>query len=172
MVRGGEGGEGLRAVTVPPSMATGMRKTDFIAGLLLLGFASVVAEESLRLPFGTMRKPGIAFLPLLLAALLAILSIALVIEAWKRRAPSDTPGLQLGRWKKVAASLAALFVFGFIFEGLGYVASTILLLVFLMRAVEPVRWWLVLVVAVSSSLVTYIVFSLLGTPLPAGLLGI
>ena len=49
-------------------MAAGMRKTDFIAGLLLLGFALVVAGESLRLPFGTMRRPGIAFLPVLLSA--------------------------------------------------------------------------------------------------------
>jgi hypothetical protein len=149
-----------------------MRKTDFVAGLLLLSFALVLTEESLRLPFGTMRRPGIAFLPVLLSALLALLSIALIVQAWKRSAASDGPGLQLGRWKKVGASLAALFAFGFIFEWLGYVMSTILLLVFLMRAVEPVRWWLVLVVAVSSSLITYIVFSLLGTPLPSGFLGI
>jgi putative tricarboxylic transport membrane protein len=154
-----------------PAMAAGMRKTDFIAGLLLLGLALVVAEESLRLPFGTMRRPGIAFLPVLLSVLLAFLSIALIVQARKRRAAADGPGLQLGLWKKVVASLAALFAFGFIFEWLGYIMSTILLLVFLMRAVEPVRWWLVLVVAVSSSLVTYIVFSLLGTPLPAGFLG-
>ena len=72
----------------------------------------------------------------------------------------------------MVASLAGLFVFGFVFEWLGYVVSTILLLVFLMRAVEPVRRRLVLVVAVSSSVATYIVFSLLGTPLPAGFLGI
>jgi putative tricarboxylic transport membrane protein len=153
-------------------MAVGMRKTDSITGLLLLGFAIVVAEESLRLPFGTMRKPGIAFLPVVLAVLLTLLSISLIVQAWKRRAESDGAGLQLGLWKKVANCLAALFAFGFIFEWLGYLISTILLLVFLMRAVEPVRWWLVLVVAVSSSLVTYIVFSLLGTPLPAGFPGI
>jgi len=153
-------------------MAAGMRKTDLIAGLLLLGFALVVAEESLRLPFGTMRRPGIAFLPVLLSVLLALLSIALIVQARKRRAAADGPGLQLGLWKKVGASLAALFAFGFVFEWLGYIMSTILLLVFLMRAVEPVRWWLVLVVAVSSSLVTYIVFSLLGAPMPAGFLGI
>ena len=132
-------------------MATGMRKTDSIAGLLLLGFAIVVAEQSLRLPFGTMRKPGIAFLPVLLAVLLTLLSISLIVQAWKRRAAEDGPGIQLGLWKKVIASLAGLFAFGFVFEWLGYVVSTVLLLVFLMRAVEPVRWWLVLVVAVSSS---------------------
>ena len=153
-------------------MAAGMRKTDFIAGLLLLGFALMVAEESLRLPFGTMRRPGIAFLPVLLSVLLALLSIGLIVQAWKRPAAADGPGIQLGLWKKVVASLVGLFAFGFVFEWLGYVVSTVLLLVFLMRAVEPVRWWLVLVVAVSSSVATYIVFSLLGTPLPAGFLGI
>ena len=153
-------------------MATGMRKTDFITGLLLLSFAVVVAEESLRLPFGTMRRPGIAFLPLLLSVLLALLSVALIVQARKRGTASDGPSLQLGRWKKVVACLAGLFAFGFIFEWLGYIISTILFLVFLMRAVEPVRWWLVLCVAVSSSLATFIIFSLLETPLPKGFLGI
>lgn len=153
-------------------MAAGMRKTDFIAGLLLLGFAVVVAEESLRLPFGTMRRPGIAFLPLLLSVLLALLSVALMVQARKKSRASDAPGLQLGLWKKVLACLATLFAFGFIFEWLGYIISTILFLVLLMRAVEPVRWRLVLCVAVSSSLATYIIFSLLGTPLPKGFLGI
>jgi len=149
-----------------------MRRTDFFAGLVLLCFALVVAEESLRLPFGTMAKPGIAFLPMLLSALLALLAIALIVQAWEKGPTAHGPGLQLGLWKKVAACLGALFGFGLIFEWLGFVLSATLLLVFLMRAVEPLKWWLVLVVAVSSSLATYIVFSLLGTPLPAGLLGI
>lgn len=149
-----------------------MRKTDFIAGLLLLGFALVVAVESLRLPFGTMSRPGVAFLPVLLSVVLALLSIALIVQAWKKRAVSDGPGIQLGLWKKVGATLLALFAFGSIFEWLGYVLSTFLLILFLMRAVEPVRWRLVLVIAVSSSLVTYAVFSLLGTPLPTGFLGV
>lgn len=153
-------------------MATGMRKTDLIAGCILLVFALVLAEESLRLPFGTMRKPGIAFLPFLLSALLAFLSIALIVQARKRRAGGDERGFQLGLWKKVVASLAALFTFGLVFEWLGYLVSTFLLVVFLMRAVEPVRWRQVLIVAVSSALLTFVVFSLLGTPLPTGFLGV
>jgi putative tricarboxylic transport membrane protein len=149
-----------------------MRKTDVITSLVLLGFAVIVAEESLRLPFGTMRLPGIAFLPFLLSVVLAILSLALLVQALRRHGGSETKGLQVGLWKKAGLCLIALFVFAFIFEWLGYVISTVLLLVVLFRAVEPVRWWLVLVIAVSSSLITYLVFSLLGTPFPAGLMGI
>lgn len=151
---------------------TVMRKTDAVFSLLLLGFSVLVAEESLRLPFGTMRKPGVAFLPFLLSVLLAALSLTLMIQAVKKRGGDATGGLQVGRWKEAGLCLAALLAFALVFEWLGYVISTVLLLVFLMRAVEPVKWWLVLVIAVLSSLVTYIVFSLLGTPLPAGLLGL
>jgi len=149
-----------------------MRKTDVITSALLLAFALLVAEESLRLPFGTMRMPGIAFLPFFLSVLLAILSLVLMAQAVRRRTASEGSGLQLGLWKKAAVCAAALFAFGFIFEWLGYIISTVLLLAFLMRAVEPLRWWLVLVIAICSSLVTYIVFSFLGTPFTAGVLGI
>jgi putative tricarboxylic transport membrane protein len=149
-----------------------MRKTDLIAGYILLAFAMVVAEESLRLPFGTMQKPGIAFLPFLLSVLLAFLSVALIAQARGRRASGDGRGFQLGHWKKVVASLLALFTFGLAFEWLGYVISTFLLVIFLMRSVEQVRWRQVLIVAASSSLLTFFVFSLLGTPLPTGFLGV
>jgi hypothetical protein len=40
-----------------------------------------------------------------------------------------------------------------------------------MKVVQSQRWWVALTVAALSSLITYAVFTLLGTPLPGGLWG-
>jgi putative tricarboxylic transport membrane protein len=74
-------------------------------------------------------------------------------------------------WKKIVLTLGSLLVFGFVFERLGYLLATFLFIIFLLRAVERQSWGLAISVALSASLVSYVVFGLLlGTPLPAGLL--
>ena len=56
-------------------------------------------------------------------------------------------------------------------ERLGYLLATFLFIIFLLRAVERRSWGLALSVALSASLMSYLVFGLLlGTPLPAGFL--
>ena len=68
-------------------------------------------------------------------------------------------------------TLAALLAFAAIFEFAGYVVTTFLFVMFLLRAVERKSWTQAGAVALSASLVSYILFGLLlGAPLPAGIL--
>ena len=76
-------------------------------------------------------------------------------------------------WKRIVLAVAALVVFGLLFESLGYVISTFLFIAFLLRAVEQQKWGLAVVVAFFTALATYLVFGLLlQTPLPGGILGL
>ena len=67
----------------------------------------------------------------------------------------------------------ALFAFAFLFEFLGYMISTFLLIAFLSLAIGSQKWWLAILAAFISSVVSYLIFGLLlGASLPAGILGV
>ena len=77
------------------------------------------------------------------------------------------------RWKKVVSILVALMLYAYIFVPLGFILSTILLLIFLFKAVEPQRWSWAILGAIISTLAAYGLFHLwLKSPLPKGFLGI
>ena len=62
--------------------------------------------------------------------------------------------------------------FALVIENLGYLISTFILMVLLLRAIDPQKWHVVIAVALSTSLVSYLIFAwLLNIPLPKGFLG-
>jgi putative tricarboxylic transport membrane protein len=151
-----------------------MRRTDFISAVTLLALALAALLEASKLPFGRLGSPQAGFFPLVLALLLAIIS--LVFLAQVIGGPKDESRASRGEsvtWNKIILAIGALVVFGLLFESLGYVISTFLFIAFLLRAVERQKWSLVVLVAFFTSLATYLVFGLLlNTPLPGGILGI
>ena len=76
-------------------------------------------------------------------------------------------------WIRIGATLATLAGFALVLEHLGFLLSTFLLMVCLLRAIEAQSWGKIITVALATSLITYGLFArLLGVPLPAGVLGI
>ncbi len=114
------------------------------------------------------------FYPLILASLLTILSFSLLWETLKEKKERGSAGR--GGWgglKKVGLTLGALLAFAFVLKPLGYTPTMFLLIAFLMRAIEPQRWWKVIMVSLLCSVVSFLILDLLlDTPLPRGLLGI
>ncbi|MGH7772132.1 MAG: tripartite tricarboxylate transporter TctB family protein [Candidatus Binatia bacterium] len=151
-----------------------MRRTDVISALTLLALALAALLEASKLPFGRLSSPQAGFFPLILAIFLAIFSLVLTAQAiggTKEESGASRRGSAI--WKKIVLAIAALVVFGVLFESLGYIISTFLFIAFLLRAVEQQNWSLVVVVAFFTSLATYLVFGLLlNTPLPGGILGL
>ena len=75
-------------------------------------------------------------------------------------------------WKKMISVLVVLFIYAYLLTPLGFIPATILLLLFLFKAVEPQRWSWAILGAVASTLVAYGVFQLwLKCQLPSGILG-
>jgi putative tricarboxylic transport membrane protein len=150
-----------------------MRRTDLISAVMLLALALAALLEASKLPFGRLSSPQPGFFPLLLAIFLGLFSLVLIAEAigGTKKGSRDSSG-ESAIWKRIVLAVGALIVFGVLFERLGYVISTFLLIAFLLRVVEQQNWSLALVVAFFTSLATYLVFGLLlNTPLPGGLLG-
>jgi putative tricarboxylic transport membrane protein len=150
-----------------------MRRIDVISAVTLLALALTALLEASKLPFGRLNAPQAGFFPLILALFLAVFSLVLMAQSIGGAAEKSGTSNEKAIWKKILLAIAALAVFGVVFESLGYIISTFLFIAFLLRAVEQQKWSSVVVVAFLTSLTTYLVFGLLlNTPLPGGILGL
>ena len=98
----------------------------------------------------------------------------LVRDVRRKPAPAETTSEWAGvHWKKIIAVLISLVLYAHFFTTLGFLLSATILLVFLFKAVEPQRWSVAILGAVSSALIAYLVFYVwLGSQLPRGFLEI
>jgi putative tricarboxylic transport membrane protein len=151
-----------------------MGQRQLISSIVLLVIVFATFLETSKLPIGVPGKPQTGFYPLILAVLLTILSLLLLWQAIKeKKGERSTAEARWGGLKRIGLALGALFAFAFLFEHLGYVITTFLLIAFLLRAIEPQKWWVVILVAFLCSLISFLVFGLLlNTQLPLGILGI
>jgi putative tricarboxylic transport membrane protein len=151
-----------------------MRRADQIAGVILLVFSAVVMEGGRRMPPSSTFGPGAGFLPICLGAVMAVLSILLLVNA--SRQPKDGAGRSPFPGRKamlaIVATVGAMAAFILLLETLGFLLATTLLTAFLLGGVERERWLTTSLVAVGNAVGLYIVFQvLLGVSLPKNLLG-
>jgi putative tricarboxylic transport membrane protein len=144
---------------------------EFWGGLAWLAFGLWVAWQGYRMGLGELREPGSGFAIFWSGVIAAALSLIVMAGAVAVGGPA-VPSLWAGtRWGKVMLVMALLLVFGFFFERIGFILCALVLLLVLMRFIDPVPWWQALVVGFGSVLgVWYALAKLLRIQLPAGLL--
>src|SRR3989338_6759248 len=151
-----------------------MKRSNIIIAIILLGLSGYLLIESMRLSLGGLRTPQAGFFPTILSAVLAVLSLVLLGQAPKEKEERARP-FRLGpqSWRRIALAVGVLFAFGFSVDFLGYTLSSFLLVAILLRAFESMRWSLIIIIALSTSVISYGIFGwLLQTPLPTGIFGI
>ncbi len=139
-----------------------------LAFLLVAVFAWVAARS---LPFGTLHQPGAGFLPKSLAVLVAVLAATLLVRGALVPAPSVR-----GLWPerlgllRVALMLGALLGYVALLEKVGYILTTVVLFVILLRWVGRQTWPVTVTVAILAAGGSYLLFARwLLVSLPAGL---
>jgi hypothetical protein len=143
--------------------------TDRASGSALVLFALLVLWESHHLPLGTLRQPGPAFIPILLALLLMIFGVGVVLTGG--RAPLLS-SLHWQEWRHALAILAASTFAVFALERLGYRLTMLLVSGFLIKLVEKRGWVVSLLFAFSLSFGSFFLFyTILRVPLPEGPFG-
>jgi hypothetical protein len=143
--------------------------TDRFSAIALGVFGLLVIWESRQLPLGTLRQPGPAFIPILLASLLLIFAVFLVLTS--SRAPSLS-SVSWTEWRHALAILAASLFSVFAIERLGYRLTVLLVLGFLIKRVEQRGWIVSLSFAFTLSFASFFLFyTLLRVPLPQGPFG-
>jgi len=144
-----------------------MAKRDVAVASLALAFGAAAAFESARLPFGTIHNPGEGFFPWWASVTVVLLATILLIQALNSRSTSarDEPR----RLAKVIVLLVILAAYTFLLNPLGYPICTFLLVLFMLRVLDPQRWRVALSIAVLTAAGSYVVFAVwLSVPLPRG----
>jgi len=134
-----------------------------------------VCYGGVDLELGTLHDPGSGFMFFWVGVIMIGLSLSILIRAMKKTAVAGELKAFWTeiRWKKIISVLVVLFLYAYAFTSLGFILTTILLLIFLFKSVEPQRWSWAILGAIISTLAAYGVFRLwLGSQLPRGLLGI
>jgi putative tricarboxylic transport membrane protein len=152
-----------------------MKNRDLFSSLFWMVIGAGVSYGGYDLELGTLHDPGSGFIFFWVGLIMVGLSLSIFIRALKEKGKAGEMRLIWSevQWKKIVSVLVALFLYGYIFQTLGFILSAALLLVFLFKAVEPQRWSVAILGAVVSSLVAYVVFQVwLGSQLPKGLLDI
>jgi putative tricarboxylic transport membrane protein len=151
--------------------AAGAGNAELWGGLAWLAFALWVAWQGYALGLGELREPGSGF-AIFWAGVIAAGLALVVIFGGIAAGGASVASLWAGtRWPKVVLVMALLLVFGLFFEWIGFIPAALVLLLVLMRFIDPVRWWQAIPVAFGSVLgVWYAIVKLLQIQLPAGLL--
>jgi putative tricarboxylic transport membrane protein len=155
-------GRGWRAEVVSKTMA----RRDAIVAAVALVLGAVAVFESSKLTFGTIHSPGPGFFPWWTSALIVLLALVLMVQA---PTASSMVTAGPGRIAKVVWLLIALSAYTILLDSLGYLICTFLLVLFMLRALEPQRWTVTLGLAMITAVGSYVVFAVwLSVPLPRG----
>jgi len=152
-----------------------MKNRDFFSSLFWLATGVGVCYGGYDLELGTLHDPGSGFVFFWVGAIMVGLSVFVFIRSLRVGGEKEeTKALWTQvKWRKNVFVLAALFLYAYAFSPLGFILSTVLLLIFLFKAIEPQRWAVAILGAFLSTLASYAVFHVwLGTQLPRGFLGI
>ncbi len=140
---------------------------------MALGIALSIG--GVKLGFGSFHSPKPGFMPVLLGILLAVLALIDLISGsmgkWKaiigeKNAWADT------NWVKLCLTAGVLLAYVVFFNTLGFIVSTMLLLLFLFQGLQRRSWWIGICLSVGITVLFYFGFKTgLDCQLPDGIFG-
>lgn len=131
----------------------------------------VICIEAYKLGLGSLNAPKPGFFPFITGMLLGALSLLRFAVTLMPR--NKAQGFKISiNWKKSISLLAALLAYAFLMNHLGYFVSTFILIVFLLKVIEPKPWWTAFAGGLGIAFFTHVIFRIwLQVQLPRGFLG-
>jgi hypothetical protein len=130
-----------------------------------------VCYRASLLGLGSASAPGSGFIFFWSGLIMACLSLAVFTNSL-RGVVEERQEIVGTNWSKLSLVLVGLVLYGLLLERLGFIGTTFVLLILLLRIGERTRWSLVLAVASLTALSTFVLFDLwLGIKLPKGTFG-
>ncbi len=154
-----------------------MKERDKSMGILWVLLGLAISIWSATFPFGGLKDPGPAFLPLGCGVILIILGVVMLIRVTFRNTGSGTtasePLLPKGAGgRRVGLTLGGMALSAILLVPFGFVLTIFLLVLFLMRTIQPKKWRVAAFYAFVCAAGSFLVFKvLLHTQLPIGFLG-
>lgn len=125
-----------------------IRNSELWGGLFWLAIGAYVIWAGRDMGLGRLNEPGSGFAFYWIGILMCALSLAVIGQAIVSGGPTLSSLWAGTRWRKVALVVALLLIYGVGFQTIGFIPCTLALLLVLMWFVDPVRWWLAIVIAV------------------------
>ena len=143
---------------------------DRVAGLALMLIGLVTIWESRVFPLGSLRRPGPAYMPVVVATLLIIFGVAVFVMGGRARRLAE---LGWSEWRHAVAIFGACAFAAWGFEQLGYRLTIAAVVAFLLIVVERKGWALGLALTIAMAWGSFFLFdTLLRVPLPRGPFGL
>jgi hypothetical protein len=148
---------------------------DQLSSAIWVFIGLAICVVSIFYKVGTPASPGAGFMPFCSGASISILSSMGFLHATMKRKQGEkwSSPFQGRQWKNAAIILISIVAYALLLMPLGFLLCTVLFMGFLLRAIVPNRWPVVIGGALLASIVSYVVFGVwLKAQLPAGPWGI
>ena len=135
-------------MTTPSRPAFRLDNSEFWTGILGLALGIFVIRSGLHLKLGSINDPGSGYVLFYTGILMCLFAASIIVAAVTEGGPTFASRWDGARWGKPVVIIAALVVYSVALDQLGFLVSTIPLLLLLLRAIDPVRWTLAVPLAV------------------------
>ena len=150
-----------------------LNNSELWGGLIGLALGIFVIWSGLKLKLGTINDPGSGYVLFYTGILMCVFAGSIIISAITEGGPTLASRWENVRWSKPLLLIACLVAFSIALEPLGFLLSSIPLMLLLLRLIDPVRWTLAIPIAVlAPSGMWWVLKRLLLIQLPSGMFGI
>jgi putative tricarboxylic transport membrane protein len=145
--------------------------TELWGGLVGLALSIFVIWSGYSLKLGTINDPSSGYVMFYAGLLMVVFSFIILYGAIKEGGPTFLSLWRHALWSKPLLVIALLVAFTLLFETLGFLVSTVSLLIALLRVIDPAPWPRAIPIAILVPLICwYVLVKLLLIQLPAGIL--
>jgi putative tricarboxylic transport membrane protein len=147
-----------------------LNNSELWGGVLGLALGVFVIWSGLKLKLGTINDPGSGYVLFYTGVLMCLFAASIVVAAITEGGPTFGSRWDGARWTKPVVIIASLIAYSIALDQLGFLISTIPLLLLLLRVIDPVRWTLAIPLAVLAPLgVWWVLKHALLIQLPSGI---
>lgn len=150
-------------------------KKEFSSSLFLLFVGLFLALLSMRLSIWSIYGPAEGFFPLVIAVLMIGLSLIILINSFffghpqPKEKTKEEKGQRRTILYRVSVYTVLMFVYGFLMEKVGFLVTSALFIIPIVKLVEQQSWKITILVGLGSIIISYVLFVyFLGVPLPKG----
>jgi len=150
-----------------------MGRYDKITSLFWFCLGLFITLKSTRIGLGSVSDPGPGFIFFLSGILLCLLSAVVFIAAYRRNAEDEEKSISWKgiRWRKLTVFIISLLIYTYFYETIGFIISSLALMLYLFKGIEPQKWSTAIMSTILTSIATYAIFVLwLKCQLPRGIL--
>jgi putative tricarboxylic transport membrane protein len=147
-----------------------LNNSELWGGLIGLGLGVFVIRSGLKLKLGSINDPGSGYVLFYTGILMCVFAATIIVAAITEGGPTFGSRWEGTRWTKPLLVIGCLTAFAVALDPLGFLLSSIPLLLLLLRVIDPVRWTLAIPIAVFAPLgVWWVLKRMLLIQLPSGI---